>query len=597
MTALAPLELQATRLVDKDELWKTVEYLQTVDRTSGTEGEYESVRWLLQKLKAYGVQCQVHEFEGYLSFPIRAALRVMAPVQKEIRAKTRSFGAPSPPGGLEGEVVFVDSAVKGIGFQESDNQYEGIDVKGKIVLSPRGGPDGVFDAAEAGAIAHIHYWPSQEDAIHEMICTTVWGTPTPESAVRIPKIPSVSVNNESGLYLRGLCEEAAAKGEPVRVRLLAQTETKWCKMYMPEAIIPGSEEPDQFFLVGGHLDSWYVGITDNGTGNAAMLELARVLEVVRRQGKLKRSVRVVWWTGHSTGRYSGSTWFADNFWTDLNQNCVAYIDIDSPGTKGAVVYDQICAMAENFHLAEEIIGAVTGGPVGRERPLRAGDYSFNGVGIPAMYMLMGAVPPEQRYSVGGGGMMWQWHTEYDTLDTADPDVLRQDTEIYLATILRIANAAVLPYKFEPVADEMATALAQYQTAVGAHFAFGSVAARLAALKEIGAKLDAALASPGAGMDLAQSQAVNRAIMRAQRHLIPINYTQAGEFDHDPAIFQPVLPSMAEARKLTRLDPAANSYRFLQTKLLRARNKVVAHLDWAIESLEAALKIAGMRCCP
>ena len=48
---------------------------------------------------------------------------------------------------------------------------------------------------------------------------------------------------------------------------------------LPVATIPGTDEPEKYFLVGGHLDSWYVGTTDNATGNAAMLELARVLNL------------------------------------------------------------------------------------------------------------------------------------------------------------------------------------------------------------------------------------------------------------------------------------------------------------------------------
>ena len=589
MAKLTELETRAVALLDKDEMWRTLEYLDTVDRTSGTEGEFEAVRWLARKMEEYGVQFRIHEFEAYLSFPIRASLRVVAPLEKEIRAKTRSFGASTPPAGLEGEVIFVDSQVKGIGFQESDNQFEGLDVKGKIVLSPRGGPDGVYDAMQAGAIAHIHYWPSQEDAIHEMISTTVWGTPTPESAVRIPQIPSLSINNESGLYLRKLCEESAAKGEAIRVKLTAQTETRWCKQYLPEAIIPGTEEPEKFFLVASHIDAWYVGITDNGTGNAACLELARVLEQLRQQGELKRSVRITWWTGHSTGRYAGSTWYCDNHWEDLNKNCIGYIDIDSPGTKGAKVYDEICAMADNYHLAEEIIGAVTGQKIGRERPLRAGDYSFHGPGVPAMYMLLGSIPQDGRYSVGGCGMNWWWHTEYDTLDTADADVLLQDTKIYLATILRIANSQVLPYRFEPVAGEMQAAVRSYAEAVSGHFDLSSVSRRLEALQALGARLDGVLS--GAKVGAADAKAINQAVMRAQRALIPINYTGSSPFDHDPASYQPVMPDLAEARKLTRLAVGSDMYRFLQTKLVRSMNKVNAHIDQALEELDRALGLA------
>lgn len=589
MSKLTPFEEQWNARIDKDEMWRTLEYLNTVDRTSGTEGEFQAARWIARKLEEYGVQHRIHEFEGYLSFPIRASLRVTAPEGKEIRAKTRAFGASTPPAGLEGEVVFVDSAVKGIGFQQTDNQFDGIDVRGKIVLSPRGGPDGVYDAMMAGAIAHIHYWPSKEDAIHEMISTTVWGTPTPESAARIPRIPSISINNESGLYLRGLCERAARTGQPVRVKLTAQTETRWCKQLLPEAIIPGGDGSDQFFLVASHLDSWYVGITDNGTGNAACLELARVLELLRREGKLKRTVRITWWTGHSTGRYAGSTWYCDNFWEDLNRNCVGYIDIDSPGTRNSTVYDEICAMADNFHLAVDVISAITGQVPGRERPLRAGDYSFHGPGVPAMYMLLGNIEKEKRYSVGGCGMNWWWHTEYDTLDTADPGVLEQDVKIYLTTILRIVNSDVLPYRIEPAADELLAALAEYQQAVGDRFDMSSVAERLRRLKEAAAAFDRAVAKAGAGAE--RAAALNRAIMAAQRALIPINYTHVGEFDHDPAVYQPVLPILAEAKKLLRYEPGSDMYRFLQTKLVRGRNKVNWHVDRALEAVQAGLAAA------
>ncbi len=53
------------------------------------------------------------------------------------------------------------------------------------------------------------------------------------------------------------------------------------------------------------------------------------------RGKLRRSVKVGWWVGHSYGRYAGSTWYCDTFFNDLRKNCVGYMDIDSPGVKGA----------------------------------------------------------------------------------------------------------------------------------------------------------------------------------------------------------------------------------------------------------------------
>jgi hypothetical protein len=45
-----------------------------------------------------------------------------------------------------------------------------------------------------------------------------------------------------------------------------------------------------------------------------VLELARVLK--RFDGQLRYGLRFCWWPGHSHGRYSGSTWYADTNWHD-----------------------------------------------------------------------------------------------------------------------------------------------------------------------------------------------------------------------------------------------------------------------------------------
>ena len=51
----------------------------------------------------------------------------------------------------------------------------------------------------------------------------------------------------------------------------------WMRCLLPVVEIRGQEDPDEFLLVHGHYDSWYEGIGDNATGDAALLELARVL--------------------------------------------------------------------------------------------------------------------------------------------------------------------------------------------------------------------------------------------------------------------------------------------------------------------------------
>ena len=99
---------------------------------------------------------------------------------------------------------------------------------------------------------------------------------------------------------------------------------------MPVARISGRS--NAFILITGHYDSWYEGITDNAAANAIMLEMARVLSL--HQSELDRGVVLGWWSGHSDARYAGSTWFCDNHWQELYENCVAHLNIDIAGCKG-----------------------------------------------------------------------------------------------------------------------------------------------------------------------------------------------------------------------------------------------------------------------
>jgi len=103
---------------------------------------------------------------------------------------------------------------------------------------------------------------------------------------------------------------------------------------------------------------------------------------------------------------------------------------------------------------KRVILDVTGKKARGIRPMRAGDYSFNHIGLTSMYMLMSTIPEEIRrekgfYTVGGcAGNSWAWHTENDTLEVADPEVLLTDIRIYVASIYRILNAYIYPFDFK-----------------------------------------------------------------------------------------------------------------------------------------------------
>jgi hypothetical protein len=156
------------------------------------------------------------------------------------------------------------------------------------------------------------------------------------------------------------------------------------------ALVDGVEEPEKFVLFSGHVDSWHYGAMDNGSANATMLETPRVLLPYR--STFRRGLRLAFWSGHSHGRYADSTWYADPFWENLHENCVAHINVDSTDGQGAVVLSETPAMAETQPCAAAIIRALTGTEFTGTRFGRAGDQSFQGHGILSLFMSLSVQP-------------------------------------------------------------------------------------------------------------------------------------------------------------------------------------------------------------
>jgi hypothetical protein len=300
-------------------------------------------------------------------------------------------------------------------------------------------------------------------------------------------------------------------------------------------------------------------------------------------------VRIAWWPGHSNGRYAGSTWYADYAWQDLNDNCVAYLNIDSPGPLGATDYSLITAMAENADFATGLVSELTGQKVGWERPERAGDQSFWGHGIPSLFMLLSTRPEGQRAQVGGSGMGWWWHTEWDTLDKVGMDVQMLDTKIHATAIARLTTAPVLPYKMTSLAGELEELLAAMPAKAGAHFDLSTAVQAAKGFKATAVLFDEAATL--SARSARKREVANAAILSVLRQIIPVNYTACGPFEHDPAVPLKPLPGLSRLPELARLE-GRTEYGFLKTYLVRQYNRVVSALLESTRMLEAALDEIG-----
>jgi N-acetylated-alpha-linked acidic dipeptidase len=532
--------------VSGDEMWKHIEWFSKVNRVGGTPGDREGFQYICDTLTSYGIKPETYEFESYISIPLGAELKVTAPVEKKIHAITHAFAVPTPPEGVEAELVYVkppEHSENPLLAAVTREDYGESNLKGKIVLvDGTASPTKVAAAESSGALGEIHISP--EPMPHEMIVTTIWGTPTLESAKRIPRIHVASVGKQDGDFLKGLC----SKG-PVRLRLKTQVSTEWRKISIPVATIQGTREQEKFVLVGGHYCSWYVGVTDNATGDTSLLEIARLAHKYRKH--LRRSVKVAWWPGHSQGRYSGSTWFADNQFDDLNKNAIAYVNIDSPGSKGASMYD-LEAMPEAMDYAAGIASSVTKLKIQKLRPGRWGDQSFWGLGFPSIDCYSMADPDKRTMGVGGSGGGWWWHTPEDTLEKADREYQVRDTRTNLAMVIGLCNAEVLPYDFTKLAEQYIISLMELSSESQGTLDLKPLISKAKILKAKATRLKNASKPSKAKRRAIRVKRLNELQMKLSRVLVPVLFTQAGRYEQDPAADAPFFPAL-HAAKSTMLD--------------------------------------------
>ncbi|MDR7482145.1 MAG: M28 family peptidase [Armatimonadota bacterium] len=567
--------------VSLDEPWALVERFTTLVRESGTRDERRAFDYISRRLKQFGVPHTVHTPTLLISLPRRARLEVLTPERRTLVAKTPSMSLSTGGRWKRGELVYVPTGtVADIREIFAAARATTVDVRGRIALTEGyASPGKVFEFMKAGAVAAVFISPGER--IHEGICTTIWGSPDLDSWERKPTIPVVMVNKTEGAWLKQL-----AQAGPVRARLSTKLVEGWVACPVCVAEIPGTQVPEEFVLVHGHVDGWHQGIGDNATGDATLLELARVLW--KHRSRLARTVRIAWWPGHSQGRYAGSAWYADAFALDLDEHCVAHINCDSPGCRWATVYVDVFWMSEAEGIGRAVIKDVTGQEASGGRPLRAGDKSFSNIGISTFYMLSSTMPPalvreKGYYPVGGCGANIAWHTEDDTIEIADRDNLLRDIKVYLVAAYRTANATLHPLDFTALAAELEGTLQAYQEATGGEFDLRAPLAEARALRADLERwyLDRAhlLGRSPADPDVRRANATLR---RLARILVPINYSRAGRFRHDPAVDVPPLPDLAPAKTWKSLEPGTTQYFLTMTHLVRGRNRVTAALRAARE---------------
>jgi len=569
--------------VDGPSMMRHMEVFARFTKHAGTPEELESLRYCEAELRRHGYATEIMTHPAYISLPELGA--TVAAQGWQAGAITHSFSRSSPPGGLSAAVVDV-----GAGSEEA---FAASDVAGKIVVM-----DGIANpvvtqrACRAGAIGQIHISPHEHR--HEMCISPVWGSPSDANLANLPTTVVTTITNDDGAALR----ERMAETPELVVTLHAKVDTRWRQTPILVADLGPADNGDDapFVFFTGHHDTWYYGVMDNGGANATMLEVARLAATERPHWR--RGLRVVIWSGHSQGRYSSSAWYADHHWEEIERRALVHVNVDSTGGMGNTLVADTTACAELRGLAAEAIDAHSGQIFTNKRMGRAGDQSFWGIGVPAMFANMSEQPKDPGEATqgmfragkrGGFGTGWWWHTPDDLLDKIDEEILVRDTQIYMHAIWRLLTDAVLPLDYAEHGRYLLGELDSLGAALGERFELDLMRHRAERFVEFSHSLAQAAKAP---LTAQQCAGVNETLRLVARIIVPADYTLGDRFEHDPATPQGPYPCLQPLRRLATLEDDSDEARFLATRMARSRNRVAMALQQANQTLERGLAAIG-----
>jgi N-acetylated-alpha-linked acidic dipeptidase len=357
----------------------------------GSPYDKDNAEWILSKFKEWGFDAHIETFNVLFPTPKERIVEMTAPTK--FRAKLQepalavdptsnqtaeqlpTYNAYSVDGDVTAPLVYVNHGVR--------EDYElldrlGISVKGAIVIARYGeGWRGIKPkvAAEHGAIGCIIYSDPKGDGYYKgddypnggwrpkdgvqrgsVMDTDYPGDPlTPgvgatadakrlnlNDAKTITKIPVLPISYSDALPLLSALTGPVAPEKwrgalpityhvgpgPAVVHLKVASNWDLKPIYDVIAKLHGSDD-SQWVIRGNHHDAWVNGADDPVSGQAVLLEEARMLGELHKQGWTpKRTIIYCAWDGEEPGLLGSVEW-VETHRKELQEHAVAYLNSDS----------------------------------------------------------------------------------------------------------------------------------------------------------------------------------------------------------------------------------------------------------------------------
>lgn len=392
------------------------------DRFVGTEGDYQARDYIIDQFQALGLEVRLTEIEAPSFRELEPARLELPQAGIELEGLSPYLGPPTPPGGIEAEIV-------GIGQGEEEDLAR-VEVGGKLGLMREQGLGylkfwlGTIAerAAAHGALGliviHPMPWPYRNSMeagnsqVSRRFCDT-----------QLPAICLSAVQGAELMYQLG-------RGQ-TQARLLVNTVIEDKKSAVVSGIKKGEGPGDERVAVLAHRDTAVPpGANDNTSGTACMLELARVL-APRRSALGFEFISTTAEDGATLGAYL----YCQEHKDELQKNLKALIDIDMVSVGGQIKQvekglwpdsDPIYATGWLMDLVDQVAEEL-GYYFGRMEASWgvAESARFLEIGVPSTWFWA----PDDPY----------YHSTQDTPDKINPNSLKSVMDVSALVMWRLAN--------------------------------------------------------------------------------------------------------------------------------------------------------------
>ena len=470
--------LNAMHLIKSQTLYNYTDILsspQFEGRLTGHKGYDKSADWVIEKFKSWGVKplgtngSYLQKFPHAYTDVFKGCVVKMNNKDGDEVIKNYEYieefipGSTSGDGEVKAEVIYVGygTTAPELGYDD----YEGIDVKGKIVLMEKEAPVGtshddflkwrkysfhqykLLNAVKHGAVGMLYnYGPiaNPNNAYSEGFVYSHIG----------PAIVK-DIFDGTGKEHRELVKGIREKLKPNSFKTGKIFTIKNNTLHHPDGIgsnvigyIEGSDPDlkDEYIMVGGHLDFMGMcydhmpGSNDNASAVVVTMGIAEAMS--KLELKLKRSV-VFFLPGAEEAALKGVQYFLKNPTTGSLDNIVGFINMDGVGIGHSISagfgknYPEFFSYLENAN-ERYIHRNLSGGFSSNLARPRQDAVFFDWYGIPVLSL--------GTWGNAGGARQYRYHTTYDNISNITPEILEDTSQLLFIAIVDMANEENLNFK-------------------------------------------------------------------------------------------------------------------------------------------------------